>query len=60
MSWRGEDLGVECVNMAVLRGRAMPTDISNDYQFGSSRDGIERLGDQHHVWAERIRLQLRD
>jgi ubiquinone/menaquinone biosynthesis C-methylase UbiE len=30
----------------------MPTDHSNDYRFGYSRDEMERLGNQHRVWAE--------
>ena len=30
----------------------MPTDQTNDYRFGYSRDELERLGNQHRVWAE--------
>ena len=30
----------------------MPTERTNDYRFGYSRDEIERLGDQHRIWAE--------
>jgi SAM-dependent methyltransferase len=30
----------------------MPTDHTNDYRFGYSREEMERLGNQHHVWAE--------
>jgi len=30
----------------------MPTGQANDYRFGYSRDEMERLGNQHRVWAE--------
>jgi ubiquinone/menaquinone biosynthesis C-methylase UbiE len=30
----------------------MPTDQTDDYRFGYSRDEIERLGHQHRVWAD--------
>jgi SAM-dependent methyltransferase len=30
----------------------MPTDPTDDYRFGYNRDEMERLGDQHRVWAQ--------
>jgi len=30
----------------------MPTNHTNDYRFGYSRDEMERLGNQHRIWAE--------
>ncbi len=30
----------------------MPTDCTDTYRFGYSREELERLGDQHRVWAE--------
>ncbi len=34
------------------------TDQTNDYRFGYSREEMERLGNQHHVWAEDNRRLL--
>ncbi|MCP4659012.1 MAG: methyltransferase domain-containing protein [bacterium] len=36
----------------------MPTDQANDYRFGYSRDEMDRLGNQHRVWAEDNRRLL--
>ncbi len=30
----------------------MPTDHTGDYRFGYGRDEMERLGNQHRIWAE--------
>ena len=36
----------------------MPADRTNDYLMGYSRDEVERLGNQHRVWAEDSRRFL--
>jgi len=36
----------------------MPTDPTDDYRFGYNHDEMERLGDQHRVWAEDNRRLL--
>ncbi len=35
-----------------LERMPMPNDHTDDYRFGYSPDELERLGDQHRVWAE--------